>query len=92
MTPNNLSPIAFYLAWKSTRLSEIRNALSKMPDVLWLSIRYSRCNQLHDTFERSACMLRNFFANEAGRGVMMLAAIYAVVITVVAGLMRIFGL
>ena len=37
-------------------------------------------------------MLRNFFANEAGRGVMMLAAIYAVVITVVAGLMRIFGL
>lgn len=37
-------------------------------------------------------MLRNFFAKEAGRGMMMLAATYAVVITVVAGLMRVFGL
>ena len=37
-------------------------------------------------------MLRNFFANEASRGVMMLAATYAVVITVVAGLMRVLGL
>jgi hypothetical protein len=37
-------------------------------------------------------MLGNFFAKNAGQGMVILIGIYVIVITVVAGLMRMFGL
>lgn len=37
-------------------------------------------------------MLRNFFAREAARGVLMLIVTYAVILAAVAALLRMFGL
>jgi hypothetical protein len=72
--------------------NQIRNTLRKTLDVFWLSARYSKRNEPINTYERSVSMLRNFFAKNAGQGMVILIAIYVIVITVVAGLMRMFGL
>jgi hypothetical protein len=74
------------------RTEKVGNALSNFPDAFRLSTHYSRRNEPSNIYERSTSMLHNFFAIAAGREAVMLIAIYAVVITVVAELVHIFGL
>jgi len=59
--------------------------------VPWLCARYSKRTELFDTYQRSVSMLRDLFAQKASQGAVMLAAIYLLVIAVVAGIMRVLG-